>query len=393
MSSFLLSVIIPIYNAENYLEKCLDSVINQSYKKLEIILINDGSTDNSGVICDEYLKNDKRIQVYHRKNHGLVETRKFGLKKSQGEFVTFVDSDDWIDFDMYEEMLNKIDEKIPDIISSGIIFEPFGNTEIDIPSEGYYEKDEIQNKILPYMMFDRRKKRRGITGSVCNKIFSKKLLGDFIYTINQEITYGEDALITYPAFVKVERVIILNQAWYHYRVNENSMTHIYTENSFRNINVLKNELEKVFTELGVYEEMVRQLEQYIQLFLVPAFEKIYKMKFQQLQYFFPYEEIPKGSRIIIYGAGTVGKSYRNCIYNSNYVNLIAWIDKSYYKFNKQGYMDVDDPQKIININFEYILIAIDNEKIALDIKNWLLDIGIDEGKIIWVKPRKVELLY
>ena len=116
MSTFLLSVIVPIFNSKKYLEQCLYSIVNQTYKYLEIILINDGSTDNSGQICDAYIKKDKRIRVYHRENHGLVESRKFGVEHSHGEFVTFVDSDDWIEPDMYESMLSKIINKIPDII-------------------------------------------------------------------------------------------------------------------------------------------------------------------------------------------------------------------------------------------------------------------------------------
>ena len=98
----IVTVIVPVYNVENYLQQCIDSIIGQSYKYLEIILVDDGSTDGSGKICDEYANQDNRIKVIHKQNGGLVSARKAGLKEATGKYIAFVDSDDWIDTDMYE---------------------------------------------------------------------------------------------------------------------------------------------------------------------------------------------------------------------------------------------------------------------------------------------------
>src|SRR5574344_1670943 len=100
----LISVIIPIFNAEKYLNRCIDSIISQTYHNLEVILLDDGSTDNSGNICDEYALKDSRIRVIHQSNKGLVATRQVGISIAKGEYIAWVDSDDWIALDTYEQM-------------------------------------------------------------------------------------------------------------------------------------------------------------------------------------------------------------------------------------------------------------------------------------------------
>lgn len=113
----LISIIIPVYNVSLFLEKCLNSVINQTFKNLQIILVDDGSTDNSGIICDNYSKKDSRIEVIHQKNKGLSEARNTGLSLARGEYITFVDSDDYIELDTYSTIFKAIIEnKNPDLI-------------------------------------------------------------------------------------------------------------------------------------------------------------------------------------------------------------------------------------------------------------------------------------
>lgn len=116
----MISVIIPVYNVESYLKRCLDSVINQSYQDLEIILIDDGSTDNSSKICDEYASNDPRVIVIHKQNAGQAAARNDGINIAKGEYIAFVDSDDWIELDMYELLMQAIIDTKADIVASGL---------------------------------------------------------------------------------------------------------------------------------------------------------------------------------------------------------------------------------------------------------------------------------
>ena len=121
MKAFLISVIIPIYNAESYLDRCISSICEQTYRDLEIILVNDGSTDASLDICLKYQQKDNRIRVLSQKNKGIIEARKLGVQSAQGNIIGFVDSDDWIESDMYMQMMQILKYNDVDLISSGII--------------------------------------------------------------------------------------------------------------------------------------------------------------------------------------------------------------------------------------------------------------------------------
>ena len=123
MNDILISVIVPVYNVEKYLRKCIDSIINQTYSNLQIILVDDGSEDNCSIICDEYVQLDMRIVVIHKKNQGLVLARKSGMQIAEGEYITFVDADDYIDIDAYEKIVACINPDMPDIIAFDLIEE------------------------------------------------------------------------------------------------------------------------------------------------------------------------------------------------------------------------------------------------------------------------------
>ena len=120
MYNYKVSVLVPVYNVAGFLEKCLDSVLAQTYKDFELILVDDGSMDASGSICDNYAKADKRVKVYHRINHGISQTRQFALSQAQGEYIMWVDSDDWIASDMIEQMVKSADENKSDIVGCNL---------------------------------------------------------------------------------------------------------------------------------------------------------------------------------------------------------------------------------------------------------------------------------
>ncbi|MDU2211827.1 MAG: glycosyltransferase family 2 protein, partial [Eubacterium sp.] len=157
MDEMLISVIVPIYNAEKYLKICIDSIINQSYYNIQIILVDDGSEDNCPAICDEYAQLDTRIIVIHKKNQGLVLARKSGLQIATGEYITFVDADDYIDIDTYEKIVNNINYDMPDIIAYDLIEEYSDRTvkKENQFSAGLYEEEQLTEKIYPKMLSTR----------------------------------------------------------------------------------------------------------------------------------------------------------------------------------------------------------------------------------------------
>ena len=165
LSNPLISVIIPIYNVDAYLRRSIDSVIDQTYKNLEIILVDDGSTDDSAKICDEYSSYDERIRVIHKKNGGLVSARKAGIQLASGEYIAYVDGDDWIEDAMYQQLVEKIEDA--DIIISGVIRDYNGGIvkEINKIQDGIYEGEALRSIIFEKMIYTGEFFERGIVKS------------------------------------------------------------------------------------------------------------------------------------------------------------------------------------------------------------------------------------
>ncbi len=258
-----LSVIVPVYNGERYLRECLDSVINQSYKDFELILINDGSKDSSGAICDEYKDKYDNVVVIHKENGGVTAARRDGLKNASGTFVTFVDCDDWIDSDMYEKMLGKAEEYNAEAVICSIVYET-ENGQVkhrNTVESGLYNKEKLMKDFYPKMLFDFRVCLPGVNPSLCNKVFKKELLDNVIFGVNNTISYGEDALCTYPTLMDADSVFVMDTPFYHYRKNDDSVTHRYDSTLLDKFLVLAEEMEAFFTIRGF--DCTEQLDGYV----------------------------------------------------------------------------------------------------------------------------------
>ena len=205
----LISVIVPVYNVEEFVKKCLDSLVRQSYKNLEIIVIDDGSTDNSGRICDEFAKKEKNIKVFHKKNGGLSDARNFGIKKAGGEIIAFVDSDDFVDEEYIGVMYGKMVQKDVDVVVCGYNFvKP--------------KKDVLSGKNAAIKLLT---KHENIDIVAWNKLYRKSLFAD------NEIWFPkgkkhEDTLTTYKVLSKARKVVYLDEALYFYNERPGSITKI-----------------------------------------------------------------------------------------------------------------------------------------------------------------------
>ncbi len=263
-----LSVIIPVYNVEKYLKECIDSVLNQSYKDIEIILIDDGSTDSSGTICDYYAQRDTRVRVLHKKNEGLVRARKSGVELVNSPYVTYVDSDDWIDSDMYETMMNEMLRTNADMACCAITKETSAGSFVlknEIPS-GYYDGDKL-NIVKGKALYSGEYFKNGLFPAVWNKIYRLELLKSNQMRVNDVLRMGEDAMCTYSMLFDCSSVLIMNEiAPYHYRRMDATMSNSYDKHYFERIVVLMQELHEVFGKKSSYL-IQRQLEFY-QLYLI-----------------------------------------------------------------------------------------------------------------------------
>jgi len=213
----VVSIIVPIYNVENYLERCINSILNQTYSNLEIILIDDGSKDNGSKICDSFAKKDNRIIAVHKENGGLSDARNYGLKMATGKYICFVDGDDWIEKDMIEVFLFQLIKNNADICI-GRRFRSNSFNEKKIEKFRTYPKNKILDKEqgLKYLM-----SFTGYDMSVCDKMFKKELWSKI------EFPYGktcEDSFTTYKVFANSNKSVYLHQGMYNYFYRENSIS-------------------------------------------------------------------------------------------------------------------------------------------------------------------------
>lgn len=232
-----ISVIIPVYNCEKYLQDCLDSVINQSYKDLEIIIIDDGSTDNSGNICNQYAELDSRIHVIHQENKGVSASRNKGISQMSGELVSFIDADDTLDPDMYEFLASLMDEYNADITHCG--YRHIVGEEIRLVHDS--RKVVIQNSTEALECLIGAKL---FVGSLWNKLYKVELLKDL--TFDEDIKINEDILFNFQVFSRADKIVFADYTKYNYIAHRDSSACFVTPD-------LKKSLDSCKVNQFIYE--------------------------------------------------------------------------------------------------------------------------------------------
>lgn len=228
----MISIIVPIYKVEKYVNQCIDSILNQTYRDLEIILVDDGSPDNCPAICDEYAKIDSRIKVVHKENGGLMSARQAGLNIATGDYIGFVDGDDWIEANMYEYFAASIEKYHPDMVCSEFYYDYPDRSiasEQNLEKE-YYNKKELIDTVYPKMLFNGTYYRFGVNPCCWSKVYKKELLEKCLYKITPKIKIGEDVAFTYPCLIESNSISYVDIPQYHYRENSESMTNVYDSN-------------------------------------------------------------------------------------------------------------------------------------------------------------------
>lgn len=207
----MISIIVPVYNVEPYLRKCLDSIIGQTYRDLEILVIDDGSTDQSGKICDEYAERDERIKVFHTENRGLSAARNLGLDEATGEWIGFVDSDDWIESDMYEVLLKKAEETGADVVECGWFKEWANITE----EKRRYEQELSHLQAIEALVCS------FFSDNVWNKLWRDHCFSTIRFPAGRVY---EDIATTFRVFDAAEGICSVDDPMYHYRQRETSLS-------------------------------------------------------------------------------------------------------------------------------------------------------------------------
>jgi glycosyltransferase involved in cell wall biosynthesis len=209
-----ISIIVPVYNVEKYLKTCIESILSQTYKNFELILVNDGSTDNSGKICDSFSLNDNRVKVIHKSNGGLSDARNAGLELANGDFIGFVDSDDYIDDHMYEELLNNIILFKSDIAVCGRydLYEDIKIRKFYINKPIILNNKEVIKKLLTW---------NNIDSAAWDKLYNRKVFKNIRFPVNK---YNEDIFVMVEILSKIDKIVLIGKPLYYYRHRPNSIT-------------------------------------------------------------------------------------------------------------------------------------------------------------------------
>lgn len=203
----MLSVIVPVYKTEQFLRKCLDSIVNQTYKNLQIILVDDGSPDNCGVICDEYAEIDNRVYVIHKNNGGVSSARNVGIEHAKGDYIAFMDSDDWLEENMYEEMLAYAKTENADVVCCNYQYRELKNQDTQQTFQ-FYGSDACLKMLKSNCLFD------GISVVPFDKIFRRETIGRIRFC--EQCSYAEDILFVTEVLCKSTCVLKVDKTLYHY---------------------------------------------------------------------------------------------------------------------------------------------------------------------------------
>lgn len=320
----MVSVIVPVYNVENYLEQCIESIRKQTYTNIEIILIDDGSTDMSGHICDSYAKVDERIKVIHQINSGVANARNMGIRNAMGEYIVFVDSDDWIDPDMLECFISNMNGV--DMISTAYWKNHENNQTFmrnTIPVRTYDDEESICY-FKKHMMYSGGNNFDDALASTCNKMFRSDYLKKIFETINISISYEEDAILVYTYVMQCNSIKILDKPFYHYRMRMNSATHSFYPQFLKNVSDIYEYLYELFSKDKLSSQLILQLQKWIAELVIYGINE--KMNFMEcakiLTYRVPFLEYISEKKIILYGAGKIGKEYARSLKKRKYYSCV-----------------------------------------------------------------------
>lgn len=386
-----ISVIVCIHNIEPYLPKCIESILVQSFKNFELILVDNGSPDNCPDICDSYASTDNRIKVIHKKNEGLLSARKAGLEKAKGKYIAYVDGDDWVDIFYLDTLHNIAKANDADMVVTGYFKEFDGKIETIRPiSSGIFNQDQIRSEILPNAMFNGRFCQHGVSTYVWNKLFKKELLDEILFKVPNDIVMGEDAAITYTYLSISKKLVISRIPLYYYRQRSDSIIKSI-ENpkiEYYRLGLLSNFLKTALANTLDEKNLNRQITFYLYAqILVRSGGMIYDSS--ENFYFNPFNA-SKNSRIAVYSSGSFGQHLLSVNSKTKYFEIVKWMDIDFHELIIDG-NSVQPLGPIDDDEFDFLIIASLNPSVYVPIKSELKLMGIDERKIAKINTDEREI--
>lgn len=384
------SVIIPVYNTETYLKQCLDSVITQTLQEMEIICVDDGSVDNCPQILDEYAARYSGIKVIHKVNGGVVSARRTGESVARGQYIGYVDSDDWIDKEMFERMYTCAVKHGAELVSSGYWLEGDYTSEcLDGVDGGLYvgEKMQMLRENTIYCMC---RKDTGLRAPQPCKLFSANLYKRVTVPVPEDITMSEDKLHILTCILECKSAYVMKESYYHYRINRSSATRTGNPSYLLCVDKVYQYFRTLYRHTAFTERMRQQAELYIMDMLLVAVNSRLGFTTRNLLWIDPYwmEHISAGSRVVLYGAGEAGRKYRTQLLARGEHRYVGCIDFEYYRIRDEV-LDVQPPEALHDMAYDYVVITIKNQAKADEVRNRLEKLGVEKYSLLWFEQKEL----
>lgn len=378
----LLSILVPVYNIERYIGACLESIIKQTYDNIEIIVVDDGSTDCSGKICDLYATKDKRINVVHQKNRGLVSARKTAIQLAQGEYIGYVDGDDWIEPNYYSDLLSHNENNEYDAFIAGYSRDLFDSSTpmTNVMPAGIYEGDNLKN-FFSNMISTGDFFRHGITTYLWNKVFKRDIIKKNQLVIDERITIGEDGAVVYPALLECKKVFVTKSTLYHYRQREDSMLKKTApfEQEIPQLQLLYSHLNKSILRHPKQFNLQLQVQKYLLSTCIICSGGMTNTANETG--YLPFKKEINGKKIALCGAGTFGQQLEKKLREKEYCEIVAWVDYDYWEY-RRSLLDVDPLEKLSDVCFDFVLLGTIDSYATRKMRDKLINMGIDSSTIL-----------
>lgn len=398
MSHDLLSIVVPVYNVAPYLDRSIRSILGQTYQNLEVILVDDGSTDGSGEICEEYARQDSRVVLICQENQGASAARRNGIRVASGTYMGFIDPDDYIDPDFYERLMACRGEF--DVVISQWLRESEGGTRrcYDTFPPGAYETPEDMEFLLRHLINvslpgGQENIRPGIAAYLWNKLFKAELVKEVAEEIKADLPVSNDRPVIYNVMLKCRSVLITEICGYHYLVRGDSLGHSAdrTCRYLKNICDFYDAMESMWADSPRAALLMPQLQLKLSEEVTRAPVKMGFPKEAQLQLrtpVFPFVNRLDGKKIALYGADLLGSSYRRQILKWNVCRLALWVDEDWKEYERAG-LAVRPVEQLLDEEYDCVILAVSSRASADGIRRKLVGMGLENERILWRAPLEI----
>ncbi len=378
------SIIVPVYNAADNLPICLGSLCKQTLEDIEIILVDDGSTDGSDKLCDTAAAEDLRIHVLHQANRGSTEARKIGLSMARAPYVTFVDADDWVEPELCESLYSAAVASGAELVIGAHYLDQDGQAreQTSSLSAGFYDRIRLEREVLPVLFHNDFRSDWSIWPYLWGKLFRREHVVYWQGQVEAGISLGDDVCVTFPYMVNCQSMIMLDRPLYHYVQHAGSQFRARLgEDDLANFRSLWKLVSASFVGQAQQESLLAQLRTYIlttillprSLWLLPDAEA--------LTFLFPFQDVRRGSRIVIYGAGVFGRALYDFLTKTHFAELVLWLDARAVSLRGEGL-----PVKALSElaawpEYDHLLVPIMKADTAAAIVRDLVAAGAEREKI------------